>query len=125
MKKLREGQRVTVLSGEDELIRCRVHIAKSGAYVAAHADGPQPSYECFLIPDREGVIWCRGWRGKAVDALQAAHAMAGPPPQKNGMLHGFLSAYGQLPSLVQEALLGAAVDITLGVVGGLRGKKRW
>lgn len=89
---MKRGTRVTVLRG-GVVWRGRVLGRFAHDSFEASNDGPTNR---ILDPAKEGSDWCRGWKGRAVDALRAAAALA-EPPRKNGMLAGFLATYGRLP----------------------------
>lgn len=54
-------QRATVTEVGEDHFTCRVHVV-----------GPNL---CFRRFDDEGTLWCRGWKGQAVDALRATAVM--------------------------------------------------
>lgn len=69
-----------------------------------------------LATDLKGITWCRGWSGKAVDALRAATALA-DPPRKNGMVAGFVAAYNKLNPQQKLALTTAASALVASALG--------
>ena len=69
MEELTPGDPVTVITRMDRaIINDEVH------FVYATGNG-QARSGTYLYVQEEGVRWCRGWDGPAVDALIAAEAL--------------------------------------------------
>lgn len=73
---MKEGDRVVVAS-RGAIVRCRVELHRT-VYNAGHEILREFSADyvpILLKPETEGILWARGWKTKAANALRVACAL--------------------------------------------------